>query len=100
MKIELLYFEGCPGYEDLLPRVRRLAGDRAKVELHAVESLEEAERLGFLGSPTLRINGADVDPTAAVRRDYGMKCRLYRTGEGQSHAPPDEWIRRALDRVG
>ncbi len=97
MKVELLYFEGCPGYEELLPRVRELVGDRAEVELRVVESVDEAERVGFLGSPTLLVNGEDVDASAADRSDYGMKCRLYRTDEGQSHAPPDEWICRALD---
>ncbi len=97
MKVEILYFEGCPGYEELLPRVRDLVGDRAEVGLRAVESPDEAERVRFLGSPTLRVNGEDVDPSAAERTDYGIKCRLYRTAEGQSHAPPDEWIRRAID---
>lgn len=96
MKVEILYFEGCPGFADLLPRVRELVGDRAEIELRAVESVEEAERARFLGSPTLRVDGADVEAGADERNDYGMKCRLYRTGDGHSHAPPDEWVRRAL----
>jgi hypothetical protein len=99
MEVELLYFDGCPGFERLLPRVRELVEDRAEVELQPVESPEEAERVRFLGSPTLRVNGEDVDPTAAERSDYGMKCRLYRTGDGQLHAPPGEWIRHALERA-
>lgn len=97
MKVELLYFDGCPGYRELLPRVRELVGDRAELELHPVESMGQAERVRFLGSPTVRVNGADVDPDAAGGTDYGLKCRLYPAGEGQSHAPPDEWIRRALE---
>lgn len=99
MKVKLLYFDGCPGFEELLPRVRALVGDRAAAELHAVESLEEAERVGFLGSPTLRVNDSDVEPGADERVDFGMKCRLYRTGSHVSHAPPDAWIRRALEVV-
>lgn len=96
VRIELLYFEGCPGYEALLPRVRALAGGRAEVELRRVESPEEAERERFLGSPTLRVDGQDVDPDAAERTDFGLKCRLYRTAGEHSHAPPEEWIVRAL----
>jgi hypothetical protein len=97
MHVELLYFEGCPGHDDVLPRLRVLAGDRAEIELRRIESVEDAEAHRFLGSPTVRVNGTDVDPDARDRRDFGMKCRLYRTNDGQSHAPPDDWIRRALD---
>ena len=96
MKVELLYFDGCPSYEALLPRVQRLLAGRAELELRAVESPEEAEAERFLGSPTLRVNGEDVDAGAAERRDYGMKCRLYRSAAGQSPLPPDEWIERAV----
>jgi len=96
VKVELWYFEGCPGFAELLPRVRELVAARADVELCRVESLEEAERVRFLGSPTLRVDGEDVEPGAGGRVDYGLKCRLYRTESGQFHAPPDEWIRRAL----
>jgi hypothetical protein len=46
----------------------------------------------FLGSPTLRIDGHDVDPAAANRHDYGLSCRLYPTGEGVRRTPPDTWI--------
>lgn len=98
MKVDLLYFEGCPSYEALLPRVQQLVAGRAELEVRAVESLEQAEAEQFLGSPTVRVNGADVDPGAADRRDYGMKCRLYHTDSGQSHIPPAEWIERALER--
>lgn len=100
MKIELLYFDGCPSHEALLPRLRRVLGRRGvdePIELRRIESLEQAEGERFLGSPTLRIDGRDVDPGAAPRRDFGLKCRLYRTDHGLQGAPPDEWIVTALD---
>jgi hypothetical protein len=66
--------------------------------LRAVDTPEDAERERFLGSPTVRVNGRDVDPGAGERTDYGLKCRIYRsTEDGQSHVPPESWIRRALD---
>jgi hypothetical protein len=101
MKIELLYFEGCPSYAELLPRLRELIaseGIQDEVQLRRVETPEEAERERFLGSPTVRIDGLDVDPTAEDRDDFGMECRLYRTEEGLARTPPDPWIRAALSR--
>lgn len=59
---------------------------------------EQAEQARFLGSPTVRINGVDVDGSAVGRTDYGLKCRLYVTPEGRQHAPPEAWIRAALRR--
>lgn len=100
VKIEVLYFDGCPSYESLLPRLRELldsADIDAHIELHRVETAEAAERQRFLGSPTLRIDGRDVDPAADGRDDYGLKCRLYRTVETTSGVPPEEWISEALE---
>ena len=96
MRIELLYFDGCPGHEALLPRLRALAGEAAEVELRRVETPEAAEAERFLGSPTVRVNGRDVDPGAAGRTDFGLTCRLYPAAGDDAHAPPDEWIARAL----
>jgi hypothetical protein len=100
MNVELLYFSGCPTYERVLPRLRELVaeagGDPAEIDTRRVETAEAAERDRFLGSPTVRVNGQDVDPGAANREDFGMKCRIYRSDEGQSPEPPDRWIRAAL----
>ena len=102
MRIELLYFDGCPSHEALLPALRELlaeAGIEDEIELRRVESLEAVERERFLGSPTLRIEGTDVDPTAAERQDFGLKCRLCRGPDGYSATPPASWIRSALARA-
>ena len=99
MRIEILYFDGCPNHEAFLPRVRRLldhAGVAEEIELRRVESREAAERERFLGSPTLRVDGRDVEPGAAERRDFGLKCRIYRSETGQSGAPADEWVLEAI----
>ena len=99
MKVELLYFEGCPGYETLLPRLRELLAEHApdaELELTSIDSLEEAMGHHFLGSPTVRVNGRDLEPDADARADFGMKCRLYATSEGLTRQPPDEWVVRAL----
>lgn len=103
MTVEILYFDGCPGHEVLLPRLRELmaeAGASAEVVLRHVESPEAAQAERFLGSPTVRVDGADVEPGAEERSDFGLKCRLFRTDEGTSPTPPDEWLRAALGRAG
>jgi hypothetical protein len=101
LTIELLYLDGCPGHEQILPRLRELARQRgARVVLRPVDTPEDAERERFLGSPTVRVDGRDVDPGAGARTDYGLKCRIYRSDErGQSPVPPESWIRAALDRA-
>jgi hypothetical protein len=102
MKLELLYFDGCPSYAELLPRLRQLLdseGIEEKVELRRVETPEEAERERFLGSPSVRIDGEDVDPSAKDRHEFGLECRLYRTEEGLVRTPPEAWIRAALARA-
>jgi hypothetical protein len=99
MTIELLYFDGCPSYEAFLPRVDALlreSGLDERIELRRVESDQAAQANRFLGSPTLRIDGTDVDPDAAGRTDFGLKCRLYQTAAGLSPTPPDEWVLAAL----
>ena len=105
-RVELLYFDGCPNHEALVPRLRALldrADGTAVLELRRVESEEEARRARFLGSPTVRVDGRDVEPDAVARDDYGLKCRLYRGTDGRSVGlPPDELVLAALgvDRLG
>jgi hypothetical protein len=99
MRIELLYFDGCPNYEALLPKLRELLADEGietAIHLRRVQSAEAAELERFLGSPTVRVDGEDVDPNAGGRTDFGLKCRLYRSTEGTSGVPPEQWITQAI----
>lgn len=99
MTIEILYFDGCPNHERLLehlPRLLESAGVDAEITLHNVPDDEHAQRERFLGSPTIRVDGRDIDPGAAHRDDYGLKCRVYQTPAGLTGLPPDEWILDAL----
>ena len=103
MKIELLFFDGCPNHDALLPRLRELLNDSGAadtaIELVCVEDANEADRQRFLGSPTVRIDGEDVEPGADQRSDFGLKCRLFATPEGLRGTPPDEWVLGALERA-
>ena len=102
MKIGLLYFDGCPSHERLYPRLERLlreTGVSDPIEVRRVESVEAAEAERFLGSPSLRIDGEDVEPGADERSDFGLKCRLYPSAPEVSGLPPDAWISAALERA-
>jgi hypothetical protein len=103
MKIELLYFNGCTSHEAFLPRLHELLAQaqvEVPVEQRRVESAAAADSERFLGSPTLRVDGVDIDPGAGERTDYGLKCRLYPTEQGLRGAPPDEWVLDALQHAG
>ena len=99
MTIEILNFDGCPNHEQLLeqlPRLLEREGIDAEITLHNVRDAEHAQRERFLGSPTIRVDGRDIDPGATHRTDYGLKCRIYQTPDGLTGLPPDEWILDAL----
>ena len=99
MKIEVMYFDGCPNHEVLLPRLRELLDQvqvASPVELVDVPDDAAAQRERFLGSPTLRVDGRDVEPGAELRTDFGLKCRLYRTENGFAGVPLDDWVLDAL----
>ena len=99
MKIELLYFDGCPNHEVLLPRLREIVTDLgvpAEVELRRIGDDDAAQRERFLGSPTVRVDGRDIELGAERRVDFRMKCRLYRTATGLSGQPAEEWLLTAL----
>jgi hypothetical protein len=97
MKVEVLYFGGCPSHERLMPTLLALAGAyNAEIVQRRVETPEDAEVVRFLGSPSVRVDGRDIEPGAERRTDYGVKCRLYRSPAGRSGVPPHEWLERAL----
>ena len=103
MRVEVLYFDGCPNHESLLPHLRDLlatSGVSADIELVRVEDQDAADRARFLGSPTVRINDRDVEPGAGERDDFGLKCRLFATPDGLRGLPADEWILAALGCAG
>lgn len=93
--VTLLYFDGCPHWRLADERLREL-GEHAGFTLEhvAVNKPEEAERLGFLGSPTLMIDGRD--PFATGDEPTGLTCRVYDTPQGLQGAPTLEQLREVL----
>lgn len=99
MKIEVLYFEGCPSHESTVELVRETTatlGIDASVTEVDVETDEAAYRLEFIGSPSVRVDGDDIEPGATTNADYGRRCRVYATENGISGVPPRDMLEAAL----
>lgn len=94
--VRVLYYEGCPGHRPTVELVRHVAdqlGVPVEVEEVEVRDAAQAEELRFLGSPTVQVNGLDVEPAARTRSEYAMACRTYAGGAG---VPPVDLLRAAL----
>jgi hypothetical protein len=97
--VEILYFDGCPNHEGALALVERVAGDlglEPEIRLVNVPDQEAADRVRFLGSPTVRVGGRDVEPGADERSEYVFSCRIYRSEHGFAGQPQESWVRDAL----
>lgn len=91
MKVELLWWEGCPSYPETVADLRRVLteeGVDAAVELVEVETDEQARSERFPGSPTIRIDGVDPLPGAEAE-PFSLTCRVYRLRDGRISATPD-----------
>lgn len=98
MQVEILYFDGCPTYrvaEEALNEALQRCKVDAAVDMVAVNTDEEARRLRFPGSPTLRVDGSDLFP-AGERDEWRLGCRIYPTPEGLRSSPTAEMIEEAL----
>ena len=99
MRVEVLYFFGCPNHGAAVDCVREvLAQEDTPAELVEVEvkDLAAAQRIGFPGSPTVRVDGQDVEPGARAEQAIGLSCRTYIYGGRRAGVPPLEWIRAAV----
>ncbi|WP_153505722.1 thioredoxin family protein [Cumulibacter manganitolerans] len=96
MDITLLYFDSCPSWKTVAQRLATITAERADIAVthHLVESIEDAERLEFHGSPSILVNGEDVfaDADAPV----GLSCRVYQTPAGPAGAPTIEQLQAVL----
>lgn len=99
VEVEILYFEGCPNHSVAAERVQKVLreeGVSATISEVNVSDQARATQLRFLGSPSVRVNGVDVEPSARSSRDYGMVCRTYVAGNLREGAPSLAMIRTAV----
>lgn len=103
VKVQVLAFAGCPNVDETLSNLHEATereGVGASISRIEVDTPELALAMRFLGSPTVRINGFDVESEANLRTEYGLMCRTYRSGAHTLGAPPVAMIREAIRRDG
>lgn len=102
-RVELLFWRECPSWEQAIAQLRERVGgaglDPDRIELREVHSDEEAERERFVGSPTIRIDGEDVQDGGS-EQPFGLTCRVYRLRDGRISPLPDpDDVREALEKA-
>lgn len=96
MKIELLYWEGCPSYPEARELLEDVLDGSTEFEMKEVMTLDDAEALHFPGSPTIRVDGVDIDPGGASSRP-ALACRIYHLPNGRvSPVPTREMVESAV----
>jgi hypothetical protein len=98
--LELLYWAGCPSYPEalaLLQDVLRAKGRADEIVVREVRTQQEAEALQFPGSPTIRVDGRDVDGDGARASQVSLGCRVYVLPDGRfSPVPSRAQLEEAL----
>jgi len=96
MEITLQYFDGCPNWKLADERLAALVEGNPGmvVTRHVVDTVEEAERVGFRGSPSILIDG--IDPFARAGDPIGLSCRRYLTPDGYAGTPTVEQLKTVL----
>ncbi len=99
-KIRLLHTESCHAYHEALDEIEKSLKEKGlpvEFEVTLITSQEQAEKYKFFGSPTIQVNGEDVDPRAKTATKYGMSsCRPYFWEHKSYDYPPKEMIMKAL----
>ncbi len=99
MKIELLFFDGCPNHETALTNLKAAMSEAVvheEIEIINVEKPEDAAKHRFLGSPSIRINDKDLEIIEDDSTEYSMRCRLYKNGDLMEGSPSRELIKVKL----
>jgi hypothetical protein len=97
--VELLWFSDCPNRQAAWALLEEVIADVAQgTRIRDVDATDPtiAANLHFPGSPTIRVDGRDVDPGYVDPGDYTLRCRLYRTSNGLGALPERSWIEDAL----
>jgi hypothetical protein len=94
-------FDGCPNCEatrDLVEQTVRELHLEAEIETIRVHDADEARRYRFLGSPTVQVDGNDIE-AGRDTIEASFSCRVYRTPSGITGVPPKDLLLDAIRRV-
>jgi hypothetical protein len=99
MRIEFLFWDGCPSHPEALALLQEVLEERgidAPIEIREVLTHGDAVEQAFPGSPTIRIDGRDVDPDGATEPP-SLTCRVYRLPDGRpSPVPSRQQLEEAI----
>jgi hypothetical protein len=99
MKVELLHAPDCPNYQSakrMLKKVLREHKLQEEIAEIIVTDFAQSEALRFAGSPTIRIDGENVDPTSPERAHHRFSCRVYVVDGKLQGVPSHGMISRAI----
>jgi hypothetical protein len=96
VEITLQYFDGCPNWKIAAARLAEIVQDRPEMTVTPllVETPEQADAVGFRGSPSMVVDGSDLFPDQNSM--VGLACRIYATPDGPAGSPTVNQLRTAL----
>ena len=98
-KIEFLYFEGCPSYKVALENLKEVLNSEdidSEIKLIAVDSPDDAEKFQFQGSPSIRVNGIDLEDRD---EECSFNCRIYTIDGKMTGIPTKDFIRDKIKSI-
>ncbi len=101
-RISILFIKGCPGYISAAKYIKDIIADEAidaEITLIEIDNDEDARQLHFIGSPTVRVNGMDVEKGFSYTKDYGVRSRIYNIEGNPSDCPSKSMIRSAIRKA-
>ncbi len=105
--VEVIYWQECPSWKLALDRIKKAVEEieaeieKIKIEVREreIKDDEEAQKIGFPGSPTIKVNGIDIDPQGAEQNIKGLTCRVYKIGGKLLPLPPYEFIKQRIKEL-
>jgi len=102
LRILLVYHEKCPNFKNVLKDLKDALTEEktnAQIQIVKLSNLQEAKNLHIVGSPTIRINNKDIDPSIKKSSNYSLKCRSYFYHGKITASPPKEFIIEAIRKA-
>jgi hypothetical protein len=101
-EIYIMFINGCPGISTVAKYIKEVIAEEAidaEISMVLIETLENARKLHFTGSPTVRINGKDVEINFLDNKDYGLQSRQYYMNGKKYNIPSKSMIKDAVKNV-
>ena len=99
-QVEVLVTRDCPHRDAAIALAQRVCeqlGSHAEIRVVQVPDQAAAEQARFLGSPSIRVDGRDIEPGAERNLELVHGCRLYQGAYSLQALPEEDWLRQALD---